>query len=128
MINLNSIDNSMKNQVQLNNNNYNLRRNIQPNKIINQRNFNDSKFSGRNNNNNLADYHCPECGEDINGKFKSSGESKDCFTCRHCGDYQSSKHYFKCKNCGGQFCTDCSKDKNVANYHCPECGDECLSS
>ena len=51
---------------------------------------------------------CPLCGEEfLKGKFINSGESKDHFFCWKCEQYQNNKYYFKCKNSGSKFCTDC---------------------
>ena len=64
-----------------------------------------------NNNNNIERYSCPLCGEPfLNGKFENSGEKKDYFDCRTCGEYKSNKYYFKCYKCGGKFCTKCPKN------------------
>ena len=71
---------------------------------------------------------CPLCGEEfLKGKFINSGESKDYYDFWKCGRYQNNKYYFKCKNCGSKFCTDCPKKVNyIPNYSCPLCGEEFL--
>ena len=71
-----------------------------------------SKFCTRcpENNYNRPNYGCPLCGERFlegRGNFVNSGEDTDFFNCRQCGQYQNKKHYFKCRNCGGKFCTRC---------------------
>ena len=78
----------------------------------------------------IPNYSCPLCGEQFSrglGLLKNSGENKDYFDCRKCGNHQSNKYYFKCGNCGSKFCTRCPENNNyVPNYSCPLCGEQFL--
>ena len=106
------------NNVNINNNGANYYYNTNPT-YISERNIqnplNIISFSG---------ICCPACGEPSNKNFKGSGEDKAYFDCLKCGEHQSGKSYYYCRNCKAIFCSRCLYNRNNNfRFSCPSCGE-----
>ena len=103
---------------------------------INEMNiYNNLNYKNGSNSNLTSGACCPSCNEPSGNNFRGSGDQTEFFDCLKCGEHQSGKSYYKCKNCNGIFCTQCPfnnhrilKNKYNNNYSnnlasCPACGE-----
>ena len=68
-------------------------------------NMTNTNYINRNFNNNFRSCSCPACGEPAGKNFK--GINSRCFKCFKCSSLLI-KMGFKCNNCEGIFCYNCS--------------------